>query len=126
MQQKLICRHSDWGLYELAFETSMDLFDRTQTFPSEEKGTLTDPLRLASRSLCTTLAHAWRQRFDDELFRTKLNEAETLAAEIQTWLEFAQRCGYLEAATTELLLRRYSRILGKIIWLMPVTPLVDR
>ncbi|MEO0948551.1 MAG: four helix bundle protein [Cyanobacteria bacterium J06641_5] len=126
MQQKLICRHSDWELYELAFETSMDIFARTQAFPGEEKGTLTDPLRLASRSLCATLAHAWRTRFDDRLFRLKLNEAETLAAEIQTWLEFAQRCGYLEAATTKLLIQRYRKILGKVVWLMPVAPTIDR
>lgn len=124
MQQKLVCHHSDWELYALAFETAMDLFDRMRLFPSEEKGTLTDPLCLASRSLCATLAQAWRKRFDDDLFRTKLDEAETLAAEIQAWLEFAQRCGYLDTATGALLMRRYSKILGKIVWLRPVAPAI--
>ena len=104
----------------------MDLFDRTRTFPSEEKVTLTDPLRLASRSLCATLAQAWRKRLDDALFRTKLDEAETLAASIQTWLEFAQRCGYLDPREGDRLIQRYNQILGKLVWLMPVAPAVDR
>lgn len=126
MHRELVCRHSDWGLYVLAFETSMDIFGRTQAFPSTEKQTLTDPLRLATRSLCAALAQAWRKRFDDDLFRKKLDEAETLAAEVQTWLEFAQRCGYLDPGESDRFIQKYSQVLGKIVWLMPVAPTSDR
>ena len=126
MHRQLICHHSDWGLYELAFGAAMEIFECSQAFPPEEKNTLIDPLRKSSRTLCALLAQAWRKRLDDRILRTKLDEAETLAAETQSWLEFALRCGYLEATEANRLIHQYGQIMGKIVWLMPVVPLVDR
>ncbi|HUX77209.1 MAG TPA: four helix bundle protein [Anaerolineae bacterium] len=44
----------------------------------------------------------------------KLNDAEAEAAETQTWLEFAVKCGYLEAEVARPLYELYDRILGKL------------
>jgi len=45
----------------------------------------------------------------------KLNDSEAEAAETQTWLEFAVKCGYLEAEAVRPLYGTYDRILGKLV-----------
>ena len=45
-------------VYRLAFDTAMELFEITKSFPKEEKYSLTDQIRRSSRSVCTNLAEA--------------------------------------------------------------------
>jgi four helix bundle protein len=45
----------------------------------------------------------------------KLNDAEAEACETQTWLEFAVKCGYLDAKMARSLYKAYDRILGKLV-----------
>jgi four helix bundle protein len=45
----------------------------------------------------------------------RLNDAEAEAAETQTWLEFAVKCGYLTAEVARPLYELYDRILGKLV-----------
>jgi four helix bundle protein len=41
--------------------------------------------------------------------------SEAEAAETQTWIEFAVKCGYLNRETGRELYRAYDKILGKLI-----------
>jgi four helix bundle protein len=43
-------------VYRLAFDTAMEIFEITKSFPKEEKYSLTDQIRRSSRSVCTNLA----------------------------------------------------------------------
>jgi len=45
----------------------------------------------------------------------RLNDSEAEAAETQTWLEFAVKCGYLDAKVARSLYEAYDRILGKLV-----------
>jgi len=84
-------------------------------------------VRRSSRSVCANLAEAWRKRRYEASFINKLSDAEAEAAETQVWVEFAVRCGYMEAKTGEELLISYENIIGKIVgminnfqpWLLP-------
>ena len=51
--------------------------------------------RRSSRSVCANLAEAWRKRRYQAAFISKLNDAETEAAETQVHAEIAFRHGYL-------------------------------
>ena len=51
--------------------------------------------RRSSRSVCANLAEAWRKRRYQAAFVSKLNDAETEAAETQVHAEIAFRHGYL-------------------------------
>jgi four helix bundle protein len=51
--------------------------------------------RRSSRSVCANLAEAWRKRRYQAAFVSKLNDAETEAAETQVQAEIAFRHGYL-------------------------------
>jgi four helix bundle protein len=53
----------------------MKIFKLTKSFPVEEKYSLTDQIRKASRSVCANLAEAWRKRKYIAVFKNKLTDA---------------------------------------------------
>src|SRR5215469_10375217 len=88
--------HRDLEVYRKAFDAAMTIFHLSKSFPKEETYSLTDQIRRSSRSVCANLAEAWRKRRYEAAFTCKLSDAETEAAETQTWLEFAVKCGYMD------------------------------
>jgi four helix bundle protein len=90
-----ITRHQDLDVYRKSFEAAMQIFEASKQFPKEETYSLTDQMRRSSRSVCANLAEAWRKRRYEAAFVSKMNDSEGEAAETQTWLEFAVRCGYI-------------------------------
>ena len=102
-------------VYKIAFETTMEIFELSRSFPKEEKYSLTDQVRRSSRSVCTNLAEAWRKRRYKAVFINKLTDAEQEAAETQTWLEFSLACGYIDKKTFERLDEKYEHIFAMLI-----------
>ena len=115
MEKKPITSHQELEVYQLAFGAAMTLFDFSKTFPAEERYSLTDQMRRSSRSVCANLAEAWRKRRYEAAFVAKLNDAESEAAETQTWIEFAVKCNYLDAEGGRNLYHTYNQILGKLV-----------
>ena len=113
--RKLIRNHQDLEVYRLAFDAAMQVFELTKTFPKEERYSLTDQIRRASRSVCANLTEAWRKRRYRGAFVLKLNDAESEAAETQTWLAFAVKCKYLDAEVGGKLHETYDHIIGKLV-----------
>jgi four helix bundle protein len=114
MTQKIQTRR-DLQVYQKAFATAMDLFERSKSFPKEETYSLTDQIRRCSRSVCANLAEAWRKRRYRAAFISKLSDAEGEAAETQVWIEFAVKCGYLNRDPAEGFYRAYDEILRTIV-----------
>jgi four helix bundle protein len=127
MEKKLIRTHHDLEIYQTAFNLAMMVFQKTKSFPKEERYSLTDQVRRSPRSVCANLAEAWRKRRYEASFLSKLSDAEAEGAETQVWLEFAVQCGYLEVEVGQELSASYDNILGKIVslinnpqpWLLP-------
>src|SRR5947209_20609016 len=92
-RKKTIRRHTDLEVYQRAFAAAMRIFELTRAFPPEEKYSLTDQIRRASRSVCSNTAEAWRKRRYPAAFVSKLSDAEGEAAETQVWLQFSAKCG---------------------------------
>lgn len=126
-ERKLLRSHHELEVYQVGFEAAMQIFELTKQFPMEERFSLTDQIRRSSRSVCANVAEAWRKRRYEGSFLVKLSDSEAEAAETQTWLEFAVKCGYLETNTARELYQTYDNILGKLVnminnpspWLMP-------
>jgi len=93
----------------------MRIFELSKGFPKEEKYSLTDQIRRASRSVSSNLAEAWRKRRYQAAFVSKLSDAETEAAETQVWLEFAVKCGYMSPDEGRTLYTTYDDILRTIV-----------
>ncbi|WP_445634685.1 S23 ribosomal protein [Nostoc sp. DSM 114161] len=112
---ELIKNHRDLEVYKMAFEAAMQIFELSKKFPVEERYSLTDQIRRSSRSVCANLAEAWRKRRYEAAFVAKLSDSETEAAETQTWIEFAVKCGYLDREVALELYQTYNQILGKLV-----------
>lgn len=107
--------HHDLEVYETAMQVAMDIFERSKSFPAEERYSLTDQIRRSSRSVCANLAEAWRKRRYEAAFVAKLSDAETEAAETQVWIEFAVKCGYWDRDESADLYEIYDRITATIV-----------
>jgi four helix bundle protein len=114
MNRGFVEKHQELAVYQLAFENAMWVFELVQGFPEEERRSLSQPLVQASRLVCTKIAESWQKRRYREAFVARLNQAEVAAAEVQTWVEFAVLCSYLEAQTGQELLQQYHQILAGI------------
>ena len=110
-----IQKHTDLEVYKKAFDTAMEVFHASKRFPREEMYSLTDQIRRASRSICGNLAEAWRKRRYEAAFIAKLSDAEGEAAEVQVWIQFAVKCGYLERSAGEAFYKTYDSVLRMLV-----------
>lgn len=112
---KRIQFHWQLEVYQLSIEAGMAVFDTTKSFPAEEKFSLTDQIRRSTRSVSGQSSEGWRKRKYEASFVNKLNDAEGEAAETQTWLEYAVRCGYVSRPDGQKLQKLYDLIIGKLV-----------
>ncbi len=110
-----ITSYRDLRVFQNAMDAAMEIFTLTKTFQQEEKFSMVDQMRRASRSVCSNLAEAWRKRRYRAAFIAKLSDAETEACETQVWGEFARRCDYLNEAKCHELDTDYEQIMGQIV-----------
>ena len=61
------------------------------------------------------MAEAWRKRRYEAAFVSKMNDSEGEAAETQTWLEFAVRCGYINKNNGRVLFKAYDEIIAMLV-----------
>jgi four helix bundle protein len=106
--------YKDLRVFQNAMDAAMKIYKLTATFPPEEKHSLTDQMRRTSRSVCSNLGEAWRNRRSKEDFIAKLNGSEGKASETLVWVEFARRCGYMDGDVCEELDSAYDLILGQL------------
>jgi four helix bundle protein len=107
--------HRDLEVYQIAFQSAMDIFEISKKFPTEERYSLTDQVRRSSRSVCANLGEAWRKRRYKAAFIAKLSDSESEAAETQIWIEFAVKCNYLDREEGRRLYLNYNSIIGKLV-----------
>ena len=107
--------HNDLEVYEKAFRAAMIIFELSSSFPKEERYSLTDQVRRASRSVCANIAEAWRKRRYRAAFIAKLSDSETEAAETQVWLEFSVKCHYLDRSQAAPLYKSYDEIIRTLV-----------
>jgi four helix bundle protein len=101
-------------VWQNAMDAAVLVFEVSKRFPPEERYDLTSQIRRASRSVASNIAENWRRRRYIAAFRNKLNEAEGEAAEVQTCVICAQRCGYCTADESADIEDRYEKILGQL------------
>ena len=112
---KKIRTHRELDVYKISFSASMKLFEISKAFPREEQYSMTDQVRRSSRSVSANISEAFRKRKYPKSFVSKLSDAEAEAAETQTWLDYALKCGYIDLKTYKALNREYDHIIGKLV-----------
>lgn len=114
-KDKAIRSYRELEVYQMAMKGAMRIFELTKRFPLEERFSLVDQIRRSSRSVCANIAEAWRKRRYEAAFVSKLNDAETEAAETQVWAELAYQCGDLDERTFCELDTFYDQLIGKLV-----------
>ena len=108
----------DLKVYKLAFELQLEIFEITKQFPKEERYSLTDQIRRASRSVGANLSEAWHKRRYVAHFTSKLTDSDGEQAETQHWLDTAYACDYIPKEKHAKLLQECKKIgamLGKMM-----------
>ncbi|ASC69566.1 hypothetical protein XM38_004930 [Halomicronema hongdechloris C2206] len=126
--QDFIHSYQELQVYQLAFDSSVEIYQLSQGFPEAEKDLLTRQMLTASRSACASIAAAWGKRRYRRAFVATLSDAQAEAAEMQTWIQIAMACGYLGGEAGQTLFGRYrlifsalDRLIGDAsVWLKPL------
>lgn len=100
--------------YQKAFSLAMEIKNTSDSFPKDEKYSLTDQIRRSSRSVCANMAEAYRKRRYVNHFISKLTDCDGENSETTVWLDFAFECNYISTETHQNFIQK-SKEIGKLI-----------
>ncbi|MCF8085830.1 MAG: four helix bundle protein [Desulfohalobiaceae bacterium] len=121
MRARQINSAKDLEVYQMAYDLAMEIFEISKTWPKEEKYSLTDQIRRSSRAVCSNLREAWAKRRYEAHFLNKLTDCDGENSETDTWLDFAQDCGWLEQSKHHELVQK-CRSIGAMLGSMIKNP----
>jgi four helix bundle protein len=107
--------------YQKAFSLAMEIYKLSNSFPNEEKYSLTDQIRRSSRSVCANMAEAYRKRRYVNHFISKLTDCDGENSETIVWLDFSLECSYI-SNEVHINLTTKSKEIGKLINYMISNP----
>ena len=110
---KNIRSYKELRVYQAAIDGAMRIFEITKRFPAEERFSMVDQMRRASRSVCSNIGEAWRNYRAH--FISKLSDSEGEAEEARVWLDLAVRCKYISETEANELDQTYDGILGQLV-----------
>ncbi len=102
-------------VWQKAMDATMEIFRLTSTWPKSEMFSLTDQILRSSRSVPSNTAEAWRKRRYPAAWISKLSDSEGEAAETQTHLDVALRCGYIREEDHQKLDFLYEEVLSMLV-----------
>jgi four helix bundle protein len=97
-------------VYQKAYKLAMEIFELTNSFPKEEKYSLTDQIRRSSRSVTACIAEAWAKRRYEKSFINKLTDSLSEENETEVWLDYSKDCNYIQKEIHEALLYEYDEV----------------
>jgi len=108
-------------VYKDAFQLQQDIFDLSKAFPLEERYSLTDQMRRASRSVGANISEAWQRRRYRGHFVSTLTDSDAELAETEHWLKTAHACSYMSTNECSDLMGR-ARQIGRQLGSMMSAP----
>lgn len=105
----------DLDVYQEALALALEVHEFVKTLPAEERFVLSDQMRRASRSVAANISEAWRKRRYKAAFVSKLSDSETEASEMQCWLDFSVKAGFMTNGMYDDFDRRYEQVISQIV-----------
>ncbi len=102
--------YRDLKTYQLAYQLALEIHEITKSFPKEEKYSLMDQMRRASRSVPANLAEAWKKRRYQKMFVSKILDASGEASETEVWLDFSRDFKYIKDNKHKELMEKYDEL----------------
>jgi four helix bundle protein len=113
--------YKDLKAFQLTYKLAIEIFEMSKAFPKEERYSLTDQIRRASRSICANIAEGYRKRIYPKHFRSKMSDADSECSETMVWLDFSKDCDYITPEKHHNLYSQYQEV-GKILGYMIKNP----
>jgi len=108
-------------VFQKSYKLAMEIFELTKTFPKEERYSLTDQIRRASRSVSVNIAEGYRKRRYPKHFTSKITDADAECSETIVWLDFSFNCNYISEEKKNELQFEYQEV-GKMLGGMANNP----
>ena len=108
-------------VFQKSYNLAMEIFELTKTFPKEERYSLTDQIRRASRSVSVNIAEGYRKRRYPKHFTSKITDADAECSETIVWLDFSFNCNYISEEKKNELQDEYQEV-GKMLGGMANNP----
>lgn len=89
----------DLRVYAISYQLALSVHKLSASFPGEERYSLTDQIRRASRSVPANIAEGWGVRRHPEAFKRHLRIGLGSIHEVMVWLDFAKDFGYIQEDT---------------------------
>lgn len=105
-------------VFEKAYKLSMEIFECSKEFPREEKYSLTDQIRRASRSICANISEAWAKKIYEKHFISKLSDSLGEEYETEVWLQYCLDCKYITPAAHQHLTKEYDEVRKLLLFMM--------
>ncbi len=118
MALEYVKHYRDLEVYRRQRELSREVFRLSRAFPPEEKYSLTDQIRRASRSVGAQIAEAWGKRLYPKHFVSKLTDEDGEQLETQHWITEALDCEYVtneDFHRVTVLCEEIGRMIGSMI-----------
>jgi four helix bundle protein len=97
-------------VYQKAYNLAMMIFEISESFPKEEKYSLTDQIRRSSRSVAANIGESWAKRRYEKSFVNKLTDSLGEEHETEVWLDFSKDCKYIQIEAHQKLLNEYDEV----------------
>ena len=108
-------------VFQKSYNLAMEIYELTKTFPKEERYSLTDQIRRASRSVSVNIAEGYRKRRYPKHFTSKITDADAECSETIVWLDFSFNCNYISEEKKNELQYEYQEV-GKMLGGMANNP----
>ena len=108
-------------VFQKSYKLAMEIFELSKTFPKEERYSLTDQIRRASRSVSVNIAEGYRKRRYPKHFTSKITDADAECSETIVWLDFSFNCNYISEEKKNELQYEYQEV-GKMLGGMANNP----
>ncbi|MCM8789528.1 MAG: four helix bundle protein [Candidatus Omnitrophica bacterium] len=100
----------DLQVYNLAFESAMEIFNLTKKFPKEELYSLVDQIKRTSRSIAVNIREGFAKKEYKDVFIRHLIDGLGSSEETRSWLDFSYESGYLIEENYTELFQKYDKI----------------
>jgi four helix bundle protein len=100
----------DLIVYQKSRALAKEIKILTQSFPKDEKFSLTDQVRRSSRAIGANIAESWAKRRYEKHFISKLTDSDGEQMETQHWIGTALDCEYIDEKIHDQLLAKCLEI----------------
>ena len=102
--------YRDLVAYQEAYSLAKDVFHLTAKYPKDERFSLVDQMRRASRSIALNMAEGWAKRKYENVFKRHIIDSVGSCVEMKVCFDISLDCGYIGKEDRDSYYQRYNEV----------------